>query len=109
MQLFKKRDKGEQHKHNNKVFVKLHEASDCLEGLTMKKATEAKTKISERMELIKTRQKLIKLAKSSKAGWNTAEEYSSNPLAEDLGDACINTDRACFDLVESHTRSTSPY
>ncbi|KAJ8317022.1 hypothetical protein KUTeg_004926, partial [Tegillarca granosa] len=45
---FKKRGNEEQQKHNNKLFVKLHEASDCLEGLTMEKATEIHQKLDER-------------------------------------------------------------
>ncbi|VDI20041.1 Hypothetical predicted protein [Mytilus galloprovincialis] len=38
------------------------------------------------MDLIKNRQKLIKLADSSDAGWRVVEEYVTNPLAEDSED-----------------------
>ena len=50
---FKKRGNEEQHKHNNKVMVKLREC------LSTENLDSAKDKISEGMELIKNRQKLI--------------------------------------------------
>jgi hypothetical protein len=38
------------------------------------------------LDLIKNRQKLIKLADSSEAGWRVVDGYVSNPLAEDSDD-----------------------
>jgi hypothetical protein len=38
------------------------------------------------MDLMKNRQKLIKLADSFDAGWRVVDEYVSNPLAEDSDD-----------------------
>jgi hypothetical protein len=38
------------------------------------------------MDLMKNRQKLIKLADSSDAGWRVVDEYVSIPLAEDSDD-----------------------
>jgi hypothetical protein len=59
----KKRGNEEQHQHNNKVMVKLRE------GLNTENLDSAKEKISAGMELIKNRQKLIKIADSSEGGW----------------------------------------
>ena len=58
---FKKRENKEQHKHNQKVFIKMREASGQLDSdnLTQDNVTAAKWKISEGMDLIKNRQKLI--------------------------------------------------
>jgi hypothetical protein len=38
------------------------------------------------MELVKNRQKVIKLADSSQLGWKVVKEYESNPIAEDSDD-----------------------
>jgi hypothetical protein len=59
----KKRGNEEQHQHNNKVMVKFRE------GLYTENLDSAKEKISAGMELIKNRQKLIKIADSSEGGW----------------------------------------
>ena len=58
---FKKRENKEQHKHNQKVFIKIREASGQLDSdnLTQDNVSAAKRKISEGMDLIKIRQKLI--------------------------------------------------
>ena len=58
---FKKRENKEQHKHNQKVFIKMREASGQLDSdnLTQDNVSAAKRKISEGMDLIKNRQKLI--------------------------------------------------
>ena len=46
----------------------------------------AQQKITEGMELLKSRQTLIKLADSSKHGWRVVEQYESHQLAEDSDD-----------------------
>lgn len=76
----KKRGNEEQHQHNNKVMVKFRE------GLYTENLDSAKEKISAGMELIKNRQKLIKIADSSEVGWRVVAEYTSNPLADDSDD-----------------------
>jgi hypothetical protein len=66
----------------------MREASGQLDSdnLTQDNISAAKRKISEGMDLMKNRQKLIKLADSSDAGWRVIDEYVSNPLAEDSDD-----------------------
>ncbi|XP_076105887.1 uncharacterized protein LOC143074222 [Mytilus galloprovincialis] len=85
---FKKRGNEEQHKHNSKVLVKLKEANSELnqEHLTKDNIESAKDKITEGMSLIRDRQKLIKLADSSEAGWRVVAEYTAYPLAENSED-----------------------
>ncbi|VDI13137.1 Hypothetical predicted protein [Mytilus galloprovincialis] len=85
---FKKRGNEEQHKHNSKVLVKFKEANSELnqEHLTKDNIESAKDKITEGMSLIRDRQKLIKLADSSEAGWRVVAEYTANPLAENSED-----------------------
>lgn len=56
------------------------------EGLNTENLDSAKEKISTGMELIKNRQKLIKIADSSEGGWRVVAEYTSNPLADDSDD-----------------------
>lgn len=52
---FKKRGNEEQHKHNQKVFIKMREASGQLDSdnLTQDNISAAKRKISEGMDLMK--------------------------------------------------------
>ena len=80
---FKKRGNEEQHKHNVKVISKLKEASD---ELNEDKVAEAKQKIAEGLDIVKQRQKLIRLADSSEAGWRAVDEYVKNPIASDSED-----------------------
>jgi hypothetical protein len=54
--------------------------------LTQENVNATKRKISEGMDLIKQRQKLIKLADSSDADWRVVDEYIANPLADDSDD-----------------------
>ena len=85
---FKKRGNEEQFKHNHKVFTKIREAGAVIDtdNLNQDNINNAKRKIAEGLDLIKNRQKLIKLADSSDAGWRVVDEYVSNPLAEDSDD-----------------------
>jgi hypothetical protein len=66
----------------------MREASGQLDSdnVTQDNISAAKRKISEGMDLMKNRQKLIKLADSSDVGWRVVDEYVSNPLAEDSDD-----------------------
>ena len=45
---------------------------------------KTKQKISEGIELLNYRQTLVKMADSSEHGWEVVQEYTSNPLAEEL-------------------------
>ena len=84
---FRKRGNEEQFKHNNKVIVKLQEAENSLTGTIRSDNIEScRRKISEGIDIIKHRQKLIKLADTSEAGWRVVQEYETNPLAEDSED-----------------------
>ena len=47
---------------------------------------QARQKISEGIELVNYRQKLVKMADSSELGWRVVQEYTSNPLADDSED-----------------------
>jgi hypothetical protein len=79
----KKRGNEEQHKHNVNVMAKLKEANEALDEDRIPCANE---KISEGYNLVKQRQKLIKLADSSVAGWRAVDEYIKNPIASDSED-----------------------
>ncbi|VDI59227.1 Hypothetical predicted protein [Mytilus galloprovincialis] len=55
-------------------------------GSHCKRVAAAKDKISEGIELVQERQKLIKLADSSELGWRVVQEYITNPIADDSED-----------------------
>ena len=74
---------GYKHKHNVKVLSKILEAN---ESIKEQKIEEAQLKIAEGVKIIKHRQKLIRLADSSEAGWRAVDEYVKNPIASDLED-----------------------
>lgn len=62
---------------------KLSEAND---ELNKDKVAEAKEKISKSLDLVKQRQKLIRLVDSSQAGWRAVDEYVKNPIVSFLED-----------------------
>ena len=66
-----------------KVLFKIQEAN---ESIKEQKIEEAQLKIAEGVKIIKHRQKLIRLADSSEAGWRAVDEYVKNPIASDLED-----------------------
>lgn len=68
------------------MLSKLKEANEHLNSTTINKeiVESAKSSITEGIELVKNRQKLIKLADSSQLGWKVVKEYESNPIAADL-------------------------
>jgi hypothetical protein len=78
----------EQPKHSQKVFVEMREVNAEIigENLSIANINNAKRKITEGMDLIRNRQKLIKLADSSDTGWRVVDEYVANLLAEDTDD-----------------------
>ncbi|KAK3097019.1 hypothetical protein FSP39_005630 [Pinctada imbricata] len=80
---FNRKSCEDQFKFNTKVTGKLREADAVLESGNI---PDARVKISEGIDLIKHRQKLVKMADSSDIGWKLVSEYVSNPLAEDSED-----------------------
>jgi hypothetical protein len=82
---FQKKSCENQFKFNQKVTLTLKEAEATLEPRDAG-ALKTKQKISEGLELLNYRQKLVKMADSSEHGWKVVQEYTSNPLAEDSDD-----------------------
>jgi hypothetical protein len=80
---FKRKSCEDQFKFNTKVTGKLKEADAVLESGNI---SDARAKISEGIDLLKHRQKLVKMADSSELGWRLVSEYVANPLAEDSED-----------------------
>ena len=62
--------------NNQKVSVKMRAVNAEIEGENLSSANinNAKRKITECMDLIRNRQKLIKLADSSDAGWRVVDK-----------------------------------
>nr|XP_054749610.1 uncharacterized protein LOC129255079 [Lytechinus pictus] len=83
---FRKRGNEEQYKVNVKVTRKLKEADAILKDDDITGKAEAQLKISEGIQILEHRQKLIKIADSSDGGWNTVDEYEKNSLAADSDD-----------------------
>ena len=73
----------DQFKFNSKVTGKFKEVDSELDKGSL---AGAKEKISEGIELIEHRQKLVRLADSSELGWKLVEEYVSHPLADGSDD-----------------------
>ena len=87
---FKRKGNEEQFKANVRVIDKLREAdshlTDSLSQNTAESTVLAKARVSEGIDILKHRQKLIKLADSSELGWKVVQEYESHPLADDSDD-----------------------
>ncbi|XP_076116600.1 uncharacterized protein LOC143084068 [Mytilus galloprovincialis] len=85
---FKRKGNENQFKHKSRVLSKLKEADVNLEGpdLSVDSVQTAKAKIVEGMELVRERQKLIKMADSSELRWKVVSEYVTNPIADDSED-----------------------
>lgn len=77
-----------QYKHKINVLAKLREAKTHLGDpkLSIDSAQTAKTKIEEGIDLVKDRQKLVKLADLSELGWKVVAQYISSPIADDSDD-----------------------
>ena len=80
---FQRKSCEDQFKFNSKVTGKFKEVDSELDRGSL---AGAKEKISEGMELIEHRQKLVRLADSSELGWKLVEEYVSHPLADGSDD-----------------------
>ncbi|CAG2189976.1 unnamed protein product [Mytilus edulis] len=85
---FKRKGNENQFKHESRVLSKLKEADVNLEGpdLSVDSVQTAKAKIVEGIELVKERQKLIKMADFSELGWKVVSEYVTNTIADDSED-----------------------
>ena len=85
---FQRKGNENQFKYGVKVLTKLKEAKSGLEVHDLTRATvqNAKSRISEGIDIVQERQKLIKLADSSQLGWKVVNEYVANPIAEDSED-----------------------
>ena len=94
---FRKRGNEEQFNINSKVLEKITDAETALGCLLDKEnlqidereVTElhaAHAAVVESKDLLKKRQKLVKLADKSESGWKVVDEYESNELAEDSED-----------------------
>ncbi|VDI07970.1 Hypothetical predicted protein [Mytilus galloprovincialis] len=85
---FQRKGNENQFKYGVKVLTKLKEAKSSLEVHDLTRATvqNAKSRISEGIDIVQERQKLIKLADSSQLGWKVVNEYVANPIAEDSED-----------------------
>ena len=81
--VFKRKGNEAQYKFNNSVREKLIEANTSLSEGNPEMAFNS---ISSGIDLIHQRQKLIKLADSSKTGWRTVQEYTQHELASDEED-----------------------
>ena len=87
---FRKKGNEEQHKVNQKILSSLKETGgfvrDELRSNPSESILSAARKISEGMDLINHREKLIRLADSSDSGWRVVNEYEAHPLADDSDD-----------------------
>lgn len=86
--VFRRKGNETQYKHEARVLSKLKEANGHLNSNTVNEemVEAAKFSINEGMELVKNRQKIIKLADSSQLGWKVVKEYETNPIAADSDD-----------------------
>ncbi|VDI28929.1 Hypothetical predicted protein [Mytilus galloprovincialis] len=82
---FQKKSCEDQFKFNKKMNATFKEAESCLDSSDDKSA-HAKQRISEGIELLAYRQKLVKMADSCEHGWRVVQEYTSNSLANDSED-----------------------
>lgn len=83
---FKRKSCEEQFVFNAKVEEKFMDIEDNLSTPSADTIKKAKDYVSEGKDLIKHRQKLIKMADGSELGWKIVQEYEANPLASDSED-----------------------
>lgn len=84
---FRSRGNEEQHKVNVKVAQKMKEADFALKEMDQSaKILEAEEKISEGLNILEHRQKMIKMADSSDMGWKTVAEYETSAIADNSDD-----------------------
>ena len=81
--VFKRKGNEAQFKFNNAVREKTVQANTHINDGEAEAAFQS---VTEGKELIDSRQKLVKLADSSKNGWRTVQEYTQHELASDEED-----------------------
>lgn len=86
--VFKRKGNEEQFKVNTKIANKMKEARCFLREDTDPSEPKEKAvrSISEGLDLLAHRQKLVKLADQSESGWKTVTEYETHSLADDSED-----------------------
>ena len=103
--VFKRKGNEAQYKHGVKVMERLQEASEALAEKDEAGVLAAQQKIAEGMELMSHRQKLVKLADSSKHGWKKVDQYEVHQVADDSDDEkCIFKAEACCNKLEREER-----
>ena len=111
---FRKRGNEEQYKVNTKAIRKMKEANVILDAGSGSSSSsnigDARAKISEGIEIMQNRQKLIKLADSSDAGWSTVDEYVRNCLAENSDDEkrIMRAEARAQKKIKSKVKSKKP-
>lgn len=83
--VFKRKGNERQYVFNAEVEDKVVAAASSLDA-TPPEVEKARNLLKEGEELIKERQKLIKVADRSEHGWATVEEYVADELADDSDD-----------------------
>ncbi|XP_071122449.1 uncharacterized protein [Mytilus edulis] len=86
--VFKRKGNEEQFKVNSKVPNKMKEARCFLreDPEQTEQTQKAAQSISEGLDILRHRQKLVKLADQSESGWKTVTEYETHSLADDSED-----------------------
>ncbi|KAK3087671.1 hypothetical protein FSP39_008985 [Pinctada imbricata] len=84
--VFKRKGNEAQFKFNNEVKGRLDLADTCLKDNPEQGSEKALSYISEGIELLNNRQKLVKLADMSDNGWRVVQEYETHQLASDSDD-----------------------
>lgn len=82
---FKRKSNEKQHQFNESVLDKLEVAQKSLSS-TPPAVERAKEALGEGEQLIKNRQKLIRIADRSEYGWQTVAEYEEDELADGSDD-----------------------
>lgn len=84
--VFRKKGNENRYKHKARVLTKLKESREYLNCGSDDGVESAKSSIAEGIEMVKNRQKVIKLADSSQLGWKVVQEYQANRIADDSDD-----------------------
>ena len=94
------------------MFDKLRDAKTALDTqpITPSLLQCAQTKINEGMDIVSHRQKLIKLADSSKHGWKIVEQYEAHQLADDSDDEkrIHKAEARCDKIVKEEASEKGP-